>query len=222
MLSPLPQTLPTLERLALISTVVLLFALPARAQDRYVELLFGTGSLDDGGGLTIEDARFGTLADTDYDSGLAFGLAFGTRLGKSWQLEGDYIYRRNELSDTVFSDGLQIDEGDYASVVISASLQYLFRPDQNVRPYLGVGFGWVQEVDIDFVVDCQENSFETDDFVLQLQAGVEWDLSERWSLSAEARWLEVSGLTMEAEEGNGTVEADYQPWSLLVGLGWRF
>lgn len=38
----------------------------------------------------------------------------------------------------------------------------------------------------------------------------------------QARYLPVSGLTMEAEEGPGRVMTDYEPLSLLAGWSYRF
>ena len=56
----------------------------------------------------------------------------------------------------------------------------------------------------------------------QLAAGLRWTSGKRWLLDAQLRWLDVSGVTMEAEDGVGTVEADYSPLTLLVAAGWRW
>ena len=47
-------------------------------------------------------------------------------------------------------------------------------------------------------------------------------LANPWAPLAQLRWLDVSGVTMEAEDGAGTVTADYAPLTLLVSAGWRF
>ena len=113
-------------------------------------------------------------------------------------------------------------EGNYASVTVGANAYYRFRRQSELQPYLGAGLGWVQEVDVDFEENGVETSFETDDFGLQFAAGVRWTPGDRWLLDAQLRWLDVSGVTMEAEDGLGTVSADYAPLTLLLSAGWRW
>ena len=207
---------------ALVLVGLLACTAPAAAGERYLKLVTGFGDLDDGGTLEVRDDRFASSAEASYDFGFRSGLAYGWRFSERFAIEGEYLYSTNDFDEVVFVDGERYDEGNYASVVISANVYTFFRPGQNVRPYVGVGLGWVQEVDIDFERDGGEISFETDELGLQLMAGVAWDVNERWTLDLQARWLGVSGVEMEAEEGGGRVTADYQPLSVFAGIGYRF
>ena len=195
---------------------------PVLAGERYLKLVAGVGDLDDGGSLDIDDPRFSNATDSSYDLGFRSGLAFGWRLSDSFTFELEYLYSTNDLDEVVFADGQRFSDGNYASVVISANGYYFFRPGQSFRPYVGAGLGWVQEVDIDFEENGEEISFETDDFGFQVMAGLLWDLGDRWSFDVQARYLIVSDLELEAEEGSGLVTADYEPLSLLAGISYRF
>ncbi|MEM1182878.1 MAG: OmpW family outer membrane protein [Acidobacteriota bacterium] len=213
----------TRSALVLITSATILGAAPsAHGARTYLKLVAGFGDLDDGGTLEVNDPRFSSSADASYDLGLRSGLAFGWNLDDRFALELEYLYSTNDFDTVVFSDGERFEEGNYASVVISANAYTFFRRDQNVRPYLGAGLAWVQEVDIDFERDGAETSFETDDFGFQVMAGVLWDLNDRWALDLQARFLAADGVEMEAEEGSGTVRADYRPLSLFAGLSYRF
>ncbi|MEO1083217.1 MAG: OmpW family outer membrane protein [Acidobacteriota bacterium] len=206
----------------LASTVILGTAPTADAAEKYVKLVAGFGDLDDGGTLEVDDPRFSSTADASYDLGIRSGLAFGWRFDDRFALELEYLYSTNDFDAAVFSDGQRFEDGNYASVVISANAYTFFRRGESVRPYVGAGLGWVQEVDVDFERGDEEISFQTDDFGFQAMAGLLWDVNDRWSLDLQARYLVVDGLEMEAEEGAGTVVADYRPLSLFVGLGYRF
>ncbi|MEM7587727.1 MAG: OmpW family outer membrane protein, partial [Acidobacteriota bacterium] len=137
-------------------------------------------------------------------------------------LELDYLYRSNDFDRVTFADGRTVSDGNYASVTIGANAYYRFRRDSAFQPYLGAGIGWIQEVDVDFEENGVETSFETDELGLQLMAGFRWTSESRWLVDAQLRWLSASGVTMESELGAGTVEADYKPLTLLVGVGWRW
>ena len=201
---------------------ILSWAQPAEAGERYLKLVAGIGDLDDGGSLDIVDDRLAASTDSSYDLGFRSGLAFGWRPSPRFALEGEYLYSTNDLDEVVLADGRRFEEGNYASVTLSANGYAFFRHDQKLQPYVGAGLAWVQEVDIDFEENGEEISFETDDFGFQIMAGLHWQVGERWALDLQARYLAASGLTMEAEEGPGRVTADYEPWSVLAGWSYRF
>ncbi|MEM8997712.1 MAG: porin family protein [Acidobacteriota bacterium] len=204
------------------SAVTLGAAPSADGAEKYVKLVAGFGDLDDGGTLEVDDPRFSSTADASYDQGFRSGLAFGWRFDDRFALELEYLYSTNDFDTVLFSDGQRFEEGNYASVVISANAYTFFRRGESLRPYVGAGVGWVQEVDVDFERGGEEISFETDDFGFQAMAGLLWDVNDRWSLDLQARYLLVDGLEMESEDGPGTVVADYRPLSLFAGLSYRF
>ena len=190
-----------------------------RAGERFVKGVFGFGDLDD---TEMALRIINMFTDSSFDLGFRAGAAYGWWLNDRFVLEGEYLYQTNDLDAVTFADGQVFSDGNYASVTLSANGYLFFGDAKRLRPYVGLGLAWVQEVDIDFEDTGEEISFETDDFGFQAMAGLQWELNDRWFLDLQARWLNVSGVTMEAEEGPGTVEADYNPLSAMVSFGYRF
>lgn len=183
-----------------------------------LSLYGGFGQLDDGdysqsvGGVFEE----GTAS---YDGGLAAGFAVGYAVAPRWTVEFDYTYRRNEISDIQLGGGA-LTEGDYASVSWMLSAEREFG-DGPVRPYFGAGAGVLQEIDIDF----EASNIEGQDyyaFAWQVQAGATWQLSDRWRLFAEARYLSSSGENLDVEATGDTYSADYDHLGLFAGATWSF
>jgi opacity protein-like surface antigen len=199
---------------------------PALADDRYyVEFVLGQSlNGEDSFTTTATDLPPGP-AEVDWETGVVSGLALGARLGASWRLEGEFLYRTDELGFVQFPSGTRFEKGDFSSVVISANGYFDFpdllrSSDRELRLYLGVGVGWIQEVDIDFESNGTERSYETDDLGYQYMAGVRWKFAERWNLDFEYRALSASDL--ELSSSTGTVVSDYAPVSLGLSLGYAF
>lgn len=58
---------------------------------------------------------------------------------------------------------------------------------------------------------------------LQALLGARYSLGERAFIDAGVRYLLVSNVDLDAEEGAvGRVEADYEPLAVTVSFGWRF
>jgi len=195
-----------------------------RSRDYYVEFHLGQSlNGEDSLQAMAGDLPAGT-AEVDYETGFHSGFAVGKRFGERWRLEGEYLYRTDELGFAEFSDGTLFEEGDYSSVVVSANAYYDF-PDllkespRDLYFYLGAGLGWVQEVDIDFE-SGEEISFESDDFGYQLIGGLRWEITPRWSLDFEYRTFTASDVRMTNE--SGSVTSDYQPVSLGFAVGYSF
>jgi outer membrane protein len=93
-----------------------------------------------------------------------------------------------------------------------------------IRPYLGVGLGYVDEIDLDTKRNGVETSYSTDgEFAWQAIAGVEYPLNNKWSLNADARYINVSSLDLKNEAGTGILKnVDYNPTSLMLGVTYKF
>ncbi len=200
---------------------------PATAQknDWYAELELGQSlNGEDTLGVDATNLPAGN-PEVDFETGYTFGIAIGKRLGDSWRLEGEYRYRTDELGFAEFPGGTRFEDGDYSSVVLSANAYYDFpdllkNSEQELRAYLGAGYGWIQEVDIDFERAGQEISYETDDFGYQLMAGFRWRFAPRWTMDFEYRQFSADDVVMTSP--TGSVTSDYAPVSLGFGLGWSF
>jgi len=158
------------------------------------------------------------------DSGALVGGAVGYRLAPAWRVEGEFAYRSVDNSGGSLSDGTVLEGGDYASTSIALNGLYDFNlfGSEKARSYLGLGLAWLTEVDADFAQPSGEVSFSGDGFGVQLLAGARYDVGERVFLDAGVRYLLASGIELEAETGEGRFEADYEPWAVTLGIGWKF
>lgn len=187
----------------------------------YLGLHGGLGQLRDGsfdqvsGGVT-------SAADGSYDSGFLAGFSIGRRFDANWSAELDYTYRSNDVAGIdLVGGGSLAQSGDYASVAILGNLRYDFRSGQRWRPYVGLGLGFLQEVDADLAPAGIEAS-EGGTFAFQAMAGASFQVDRRWSLFAEARYLGTAGAELEDETSGDVYEADYDHLGLVIGARYGF
>ena len=170
-------------------------------------------------------AAVGASGDGSYDTGFATGLAFGYLYGNGFSAEIDWEYRRNDNDGVVFSDGTRFSEGDIASNTFYLNGYYTFEDAfGKVRPYLGAGIGWVQEIDLDLEAGGVETSYSSDgDVAWQVMAGLETSLARNWRLQGEVRYTRVAGVDLEQEGGTGRItDLDYDAWTVGIGLIYDF
>ena len=175
--------------------------------------------------LAYRDGTTTGNASADFDPSFAGGATVGWRVNDRWRLEGELMYRRNEMDDITLPGVGASTEGDFASLSLGASALYDFNlfGNEDVTSFVGAGVVFVQEIDIDFEVGGQETSFETDDIGFQVQFGARYDFGERWFLDARVRYLALSGVELEfPSDTSRIVEADYAPLTVSAGIGYRF
>ncbi len=208
---------------AMLSTLVGTSAL-ADDERYYVTGNVGIGFLGSES-LSYSDASQTATAEADFDASFAGGGTFGYYLTDNWRIESEIMYRRNDMKGITLGGVGTSTGGDFASLSFGLSALYEFQPTDNPRlkTYVGAGFAFVQEIDIDFEVDSVETSFETDETGIQLQAGARYDLNDRLFMDLTARYLAVSGAQLEFPADTArVVESDYSPLTVSLGLGWRF
>ncbi len=218
-----------MKHLALATSIVLLSPLVGTNALADDEKFYATGNIGIGflgsEDLTYSDSTLTATSEADFDASFAGGGTFGYYLSDNWRVEGELMYRRNDMKDITLDGVGASTGGDFASLSFGISALYEFQPTDNPRlkTYVGAGVAFVQEIDIDFEIDAAETSFETDETGLQLQAGARYDLNDRLFVDLTARYLTVSGARMEfPADTSRTVESDYSPVTLSLGLGWRF
>ncbi len=175
--------------------------------------------------LAYRDGTTSGSAKADFDPSFAGGATVGWRLNDQWRLEGELMYRRNEMDDITLPGIGASTEGDFASLSLGASALYDFNlfGNEDVTSFVGAGVVFVQEIDIDFEVGGQETSFETDDIGFQVQFGARYDFGERWFLDARVRYLALSGVELEfPSDTSRIIKADYAPVTVSAGIGYRF
>jgi hypothetical protein len=186
----------------------------------YIELTGG------GNGLTNDSFhQEGRSGSADY----AFGWLAGASVGRQWEnlgIEVEWLYRSNDIDSLKLADGGRGD-GDLASTSLFLNLTWTFdgwgAAGARWRPYLGLGAGLLEEVDVDAVTAGLEDY--SDEWVPagQVTVGLMRELSPHWAVFAEGRYLYAGEVDLSAESGGGRdVSLNYETWSALVGLRFNF
>ena len=195
----------------------------AKAESWYVQPQIGVAFLSDRDGVATSTDGLNGAWDIQTDSGFLAGIEFGYQAAEQVRIGLQWEYRTND-SDTVI-DGNATFSGNLASNVFYLNGYYDFDTSSTYKPYLGAGLGYIQEIDVDLEIGDTESSYSGyGDIGFQLIAGVSYPLSEALNVNIEARYANFSGIDFEGEENAvGMVsDLDYSPYSLAVGISYRF
>ena len=93
----------------------------------------------------------------------------------------------------------------------------------SINPDVGIGLGFMQEVDIDLTVGGVEREHSTNwEPAAQLFAGILYPINDTFSGFFEFRYHYAGNPEMEATSGGAPIEADYNGFSGLLGLRYAF
>ncbi len=197
---------------------------PGDGSPWYVILNAGTSSVS-----TPAVTLGGATGQFDVGSGIHWGGAVGRRFGDSLRGELEISYRSNTVGSASVRgiDAVQPD-GDLAALFLMANLYYDFAPipvgPARVRPYVGLGLGFAQEVDTDLLVQGAAAQFSGSRAAWQLALGVNWDYRSRWIVGAGLRYTDAGRVDMS---GSGavagqTLDLRYRALTASVSIGYRF
>ena len=185
-----------------------------------------------GGVSTVSDPAVtlgGASGRFDVGSGTHFGGAIGRRFGDSLRGELEISYRGNALvGASVRGIDASQPDGDLAALFLMANLYYDFAPvpvgPARLRPYVGLGLGFAQEVDTDLAVRGADAEFSGSRLAWQLALGVNWDYGSRWIAGVGLRYTDAGRVDMS---GSGVVSGQildlrYRALTASVSLGYRF
>lgn len=156
-------------------------------------------------------------------TGAAVGLAAGYRFNRNFAADLEYAYRSNDIDTIKGPGGATIaDGGDLASVAIMASGYYYFDFAETWSPYIGVGLGFLQEIDSDVELTGVNSQKDLEDQVFAWQAmfGAEVPIDEKWRFYGEGRFM--SAPSPDLSNSNGSYSVDYNNLSLIFGIGYQF
>ena len=183
------------------------------------------------GGLNFAlDSDFDGSSSSSFPSGNAsletgaiVGMAGGYRFNRNFAADLEYSYRRNDI-DKIEGTGRAIiaDGGDLASVAIIANGYYYFDFSDTWSPYLGLGVGFLQEIDsdVELVGISDQKDLEDQLFAWQAMVGAEVPLDESWRFYGEGRFMSAPGADLS--NGNGSYSLNYNNLALIVGIGYQF
>lgn len=158
-----------------------------------------------------------------FDTGTVVGLAAGYRFNRNFATDIDYLYRSNDIDTIKGTGGASVaDGGDLASVAIMANGYYYFDFAESWSPYLGVGMGFLQEIDSDVQLTGLKSQKDLEDqvFAWQAIAGAEVPIDANWRFYGEGRFM--SAPSPDLSNSNGSYSVDYNNLSLIVGIGYQF
>lgn len=149
-----------------------------------------------------------------YQPGLDISYFFSPHWALEFQGGPDEVeYRINDFA----LSGTSIDVGNAKTVAASLTLQYHFRPEATLRPYLGMGVHHVHTRKVEPEPGIPD--FEMDDLTSALfNAGIDYRLSRHWFASASLRYL----VTPEYRIDIGPLSARVDMDTLVAGAGVGF
>lgn len=100
------------------------------------------------------------------------------------------------------------------------SVQYYFNPQSKVRPFVGLGLNYTTFFSSK-TIDGLGGDLDLDDsFGLAAQVGIDYDLDEKWFLTADVRYINIE--TTATNSAAGTTDVEINPTVVSVGLGYKF
>ena len=178
----------------------------------------GFSSLGDASGQTDS----GQPVTVETNGGFVAGLRAEYAMTNNLRGVAGWEYRSNDSTTRIDpAAGLP---GNYASNTFHLGGKYLFPTRGRFTTYIGGGINWIQEVDLDLEAAVSETSYSGDGSVgVELSAGVEAPLGDRWILDLAARYQRFGTQDLTLESLPGTVTGvDYDPLTLSIGLSYRF
>jgi opacity protein-like surface antigen len=161
--------------------------------------------------------------EASLDTGGVVGLAAGYRFNRNFAADLDYLYRSNDIDKIKGKGGATVaDGGDLASVAIMANGYYYFDFAESWSPYIGLGVGFLQEIDSDVELTGRNSQKDLEDqvFAWQAMVGAELPIDESWRFYGEGRFM--SAPSPDLSNSNGSYSVDYNNLSLILGIGYQF
>lgn len=103
-------------------------------------------------------------------------------------------------------------------------LDYMFNPESNIRPYVGVGVNYTTFFSTKTKGALTGASLKLDDsWGAAAQAGVDVDLNKDWFFNASIWYMDIKTTgTINTGSAVGKVDVTINPWALSVGIGTHF
>lgn len=153
--------------------------------------------------------------NSDFDDGFGVGIAYGRWFDsqRHWRGELELAYRENDVDEV---SGVNAD-GEFNALTGMLNAYYDFTPDARLSPYVGVGVGYA-DIEADGVALAGPGGLDDDDqvFAWQAMAGANYTLTDTVDLFGELRYLGSDDPEFDKRE------SEYQSWSGLAGLRYRF
>ncbi len=149
--------------------------------------------------------------DDDTQLGVTFVYMFDSNIGFE-------VLAATPFSHDITIGGTKVAETKHLPPTFS--VQYYFNPQTNVRPYVGLGLNYTTFFDSK-TVDALGGDLDLDDsFGLAVQAGIDYDINEKWFVNADIRYMNIE--TTATNSVAGSSDVDINPTVISIGAGFRF
>lgn len=165
--------------------------------------------------------------ETDFEGGAGLGAALSYFVSDNLAIEARATAVRSDLtlfirtaSDAVV--GLEL--GEFNLYPLAAALQYHVPTSKRLRPFVGIGAGYLIVGDVERETEFGIERIEFDNSVgLIVNGGFNYRISDRWYLNADARYAPIETTSTAALAGSDDVEElTIEPLIVSAGLSWSF
>ncbi len=176
------------------------------------------------GRLTLTTVMPNDDADPFSDVAVVPEVGDSTRPGATFV----YMYTDNigfeVLAALPFKHDISVDGmgviGETKHLPPTFSVQYYFNPQSKVRPFVGLGLNYTTFFSSK-TIDGLGGDLELDDsFGLAAQVGIDYDLDEKWFLTADVRYMNIE--TTATNSVAGSTDVEINPTVVSVGVGYKF
>ena len=203
-------------------------ALPAMAQGAGDFLVrFGPATVmpnDDSGEV---EPLSGTGVEVDDGTSLAFTLTYMYSDNIGFSVLGALPFEHDIKGDKGAIDG--VDVATIEHLPPTFTVEYYFKPDADVRPYVGAGINYTlfsdEDADSELEGIVGDTDIELDDSSgLAVVAGVDVDINEDWFFNGSLWYIDIeTDADLDtALAGDLEVNVDIDPWVLMLGVGTTF
>lgn len=184
---------------------------------------------DDSGNVAINGTPVAGTG-VDLESSYALGITLNYMLSEHFGLE---LLAATPFTHDIGGRGLGIDEiGEVTHLPPTVSVQYYPRPSHaRLQPYVGLGVNYFmtfsEELSGEFETAFGDSSLDVDDSVgLAAQLGLDYRLSDRWSVNAALWYVNVQTEanidTPTPGAENIAVDVDVNPFAWMLGASYSF
>lgn len=206
-----------------VAVAVLLFAVPATAQERAFDLTGYAAWVDTSSEGTFEGNN---PLDVSFDGTMGYGAAANIFWTPRISTEFAIVRVENDLNFRTRT--INASPTEVEMMPITGVLQFHFAPQGRIDPYIGAGAAYVLFGDVDRPAELSNIDFESidfeDDIGLALNAGIGLKITNNFGLTFDAKYvpLESSATAVRPVGGGSEVKFDMNPVIFSAGATLRF
>jgi outer membrane protein len=174
-----------------------------------------------------DDLGFGLTIDNNTQLGLTAAYFITDRVNVEVLAATPFTHDVNFAIDNPLGTGNQL--GEVTHLPPTVTVNYYFNDPSSVfQPYVGAGLNYTFIYDEQFTGANEEAGLSDlsldNSFGLAAQAGIDYQLSERWFLNAAVRWIDIdTEASFNLGDTRGSVSAiEIDPFAYAISLGYRF